>query len=76
MQLLWRQKNNFDYYNMGKDLGGIAPGKLADILVFDNLKFFKPKHVFVGGQLVVSNGSFVAHIRKNIISPWIKKRLN
>ena len=66
-------KNNFDYYNMGKDLGGIAPGKLADILVFDDLKSFKPKHVFVGGKLVVSNGSFVARIRKNIISPWIKK---
>jgi len=66
-------KNNFDYYNMGKDLGGIAPGKLADILVFDNLKSFKPKHVFVGGKLVVSNGSFVARIRKNTISPWIKK---
>ncbi|WP_067959143.1 adenine deaminase C-terminal domain-containing protein [Nitrosopumilus sp. Nsub] len=65
-------KNNFDYYNMGKDLGGIAPGKLADILVFDNLKSFKPKHVFVGGKLIVSNGSFVSRIRKNIISPWIK----
>ena len=66
-------KNNFDYYNMGKDLGGIAPGKLADILVFDNLKSFKPRHVFVGGKLVVSNGSFVSRIRKNLISPWIKK---
>ena len=65
-------KNNFDYYNMGKDLGGIAPGKLADILVFDNLKSFKPKYVFVGGKLIVSNGSFVSRIRKNIISPWIK----
>jgi len=66
-------KNNFDYYNMGKDLGGIAPGKLADILVFDNLKSFKPKHVFVGGKLVVSNGSLVSRIRRNVISPWIKK---
>ena len=66
-------KNNFDYYNMGKDLGGIAPGKLADILVFDNLKSFKPKHVFVGGKLVVSNGTLVTRIQKNIISPWIKK---
>ena len=66
-------KNNFDYYDMGKDLGGIAPGKLADILVFDNLKSFKPKHVFVGGKLVVSNGSLVTRIRKNTISPWIKK---
>jgi adenine deaminase len=66
-------KNNFDYYNMGKDLGGIAPGKLADILIFDNLKSFKPNKVFVGGKLVVSNGNIVTHIKKKIISPWIKK---
>jgi len=66
-------KNNFDYYNMGKDLGGIAPGKLADILIFNDLKSFKPNKVFVGGKLVVSNGSIVTSIKKKIISPWIKK---
>ena len=66
-------KNNFDYYNMGKDLGGIAPGKLADILVFDDLKSFKPNKVFVGGKLVVSNGQMVTPIKKQMISPWIKK---
>jgi len=66
-------KNNFDYYNMGKDLGGIAPGKLADILIFNDLKSFKPYKVFVGGKLVVSNGSIVTSIKKKTISPWIKK---
>jgi adenine deaminase len=66
-------KNNFDYYNMGKDLGGIAPGKFADILIFDDLKSFKPNKVFVGGKLVVSNGNLVTSIKKKIISPWIKK---
>jgi len=66
-------KNNFDYYNMGKDLGGIAPGKLADILIFDDLKSFKPVKVFVGGKLVVSNGSIVTSIKKKIIPSWIKK---
>jgi len=66
-------KNNFDYYNMGKDLGGIAPGKLADILIFNDLKSFKPNKVFVGGKLVVSNGSIVTSIKKKTISPWIKK---
>ena len=66
-------KNNFDYYNMGKDLGGIAPGKLADILIFNDLKLFKPSKVFVGGKLVVSNGSIVTSVKKKIISPWIKK---
>ena len=66
-------KNNFDYYNMGKDLGGIAPGKLADILIFNDLKSFKPSRVFVGGKLVVSNGSIVTSIKKKVIPSWIKR---
>ena len=65
-------KNCFDYYNMGKNLGGIAPGKLADILIFDDLKSIKPSKVFVGGKLVVSNGKIVTTIKKKSISPWIK----
>ena len=65
-------KNNFDYYNMGKDLGGIAPGKLADILIFNDLKSFRPKTVFVGGKLAVSDGKIVFPIKKKTISPWIK----
>ncbi|MGY5152494.1 MAG: adenine deaminase [Candidatus Nitrosopumilus sp. bin_6a] len=66
-------KNNFDYYNMTKDLGGIAPGKLADILIFDDLKSFKPSKVFVGGKLVVSDGQIVTSFKKKIIPSWIKK---
>ncbi|MEK0322045.1 MAG: adenine deaminase C-terminal domain-containing protein, partial [Nitrosopumilus sp.] len=66
-------KNTFDYYNMGKDLGGIAPGKLADILIFNDLKSFKPTKVFVGGKLVVSHGSVVTQFKKKVISPWMKK---
>ena len=65
-------KNNFDYYNLGKDLGGIAPGKLADILIFDDLKL-KPTKVFVGGKLVVDNGKITTSIKKKTISPWFKK---
>ena len=67
-------KNNFDYYNMGKDLGGIAPGKLADILIFDDLKSFKPNTVYVGGKLVVSNKKISQFLlRKKAIPSWIKK---
>ncbi|MFB5606777.1 MAG: adenine deaminase [Candidatus Nitrosomaritimum yanchengensis] len=65
-------RNCFDYYNMGKDLGGIAPGKLADILIFDDLKKIKPSKVFVGGKLVASNGSIVADMKKKTIPKWIK----
>ena len=65
-------RNCFDYYNMGKDLGGIAPGKLADIIIFKDLKSIKPSKVFVGGRLVVSNGSIVAPIKKKVMPNWIK----
>jgi len=54
-------------------MGGIAPGKLADILIFDDLKSFRPNKVFVGGKMVVSDGTIVTPIKKKMISPWIKK---
>jgi adenine deaminase len=66
-------KNCFDYYNLGKDLGGIAPGKLADILVFDDLIKMRPKKVFVGGQLVVSNGAIVHKIKNHTVPKWMTK---
>ena len=66
-------KNCFDYYNMGKDLGGIAPGKLADILVFDDIAKMKPRKVFVGGNLVVSNGTIVSQIKKYTVPKWMTK---
>jgi len=69
-------KNCFDYYNMGKDLGGIAPGKLADILVFDDLDKMKPRKIFVGGKLVVSNGTIVSKIKKYTVPKWMTKTVN
>lgn len=65
-------KNCFDYYNMGKDLGGIAPGKLADILVFDNLTTILPNKVFLGGKLVASNGKVINQIKPKTIPKWIR----
>ena len=66
-------KNCFDYYNMGKDLGGIAPGKLADILVFDDLKKLKPRKIFVGGRLIASNGTIVCKMKKHTVPKWMTK---
>jgi len=68
-------KNCFDYYNLGKDLGGISPGKLADVLVFDDLTKMKPKKIFVGGRLVASNGTVVSKIKGYDIPKWLTKTI-
>ena len=64
-------KNCFDYYGMGNDLGGIAPGKLADMVVFEDLESIRPSDVFVGGRLAVSDGELVWPVRKKQVAPWI-----
>jgi adenine deaminase len=66
-------KNCFDYYNMSNDYGGIAPGKIADMLVFDDLDKLKPTKVFVGGKLVVSHGTIVTKLKEPKIPVWITK---
>ena len=64
-------KNCFDYYKMNNDFGGIAPGKIADILVFDNLKKIKIKKIFLGGKLIVSNGKILPTIKKPKLPSWL-----
>ena len=66
-------RNCFEYYKMGNDLGGIAPGKLADILVFDDMNKLKPDKVFVGGKLLVAHGNLVYKSPKPVLAKWITK---
>ena len=47
-----------------RDHGAIAPGKLADFLVMDDISAFPPAQVFVGGQLVADAGDMVASITR------------
>ncbi|RNJ80486.1 MAG: adenine deaminase, partial [Nitrosopumilus sp. H8] len=64
-------RNVFDYYRMDRDLGGIAPGKLADIVIFE--ESFRPETVLVGGRVVVSGKKITARPRRRAAAPWLKK---
>ena len=68
-------KNCFDYYNLGQQFGGIAPGKIADLLILDNLKKIKINAVMLGGKIVVSNGKILPVISKPSTPKWITKTL-
>lgn len=41
------------------DRGAIAPGRVADFVVVDNLHDFRPRQVYVAGQLVAEEGKVV-----------------
>lgn len=44
------------------DLGAIAPGKLADILLVDSLRDLRARVVIAGGQVVARDGALVTRI--------------
>mgnify|MGYP002869391195 FL=1 len=66
-------KNCFDYYNLDQQYGGIAPGKLADILILDDLQKIKINMVLLGGKIVVSNNQIIPTVKKPKIPSWITK---
>ncbi len=47
--------NAANYFRIS-DLGAVAPGYRADLLVFDNLENWRPVMVFKDGQLAAENG--------------------
>ncbi|MBP2636611.1 MAG: ade2 [Firmicutes bacterium] len=47
--------NAANYFRLD-DLGAVAPGYRADLLVFDNLTDWQPRMVFKDGQLAAENG--------------------
>lgn len=56
--------NTACYFGLN-NLGAIAPGYRANLLVFDNLDDFKPKIVFKDGQIVAKDGKLTVDIEHN-----------
>ena len=58
-----------EYFGI-RNMGAVAPGYIADILVLDNLETVKVRDVYFRGQLAVSNGKVIdlkkAEIRSDI----------
>ena len=67
--------NTAMYFGLS-DMGAVAPGYLADLAVFDNLKDFNVKQVYKGGKLVAENGKMLH--QKEKATDWsdeIKERV-
>lgn len=49
--------NTAEHFRVADRVGGIAPGRLADILLTRRLDSFPPEIVLVGGEVVARNGT-------------------
>lgn len=56
--------NTAEYFGL-KNLGAIAPGYKADLLIFDNLKDFIPFLVIKNGNIVAKNGEMLIDITES-----------
>jgi adenine deaminase len=54
--------NTADYFGVSRDMGLIAPGRHADILLVRDLTTFQPEMVFARGRLVAENGQLTVDL--------------
>ena len=66
--------NTAQYFGL-TNLGAVAPGYKANLLVFDNLKDFKPTFVFKDGAIVAKDGKLTVDIDE-IDTPQLRGSVN
>lgn len=57
--------NVAQHFALDDAIGGIAPGKYADIAVIPNLRTIQPEYVISNGQVVAKNGQLLVTPRKH-----------
>ncbi len=51
--------NPATYFGLDEELGGIAPGRLADLVLLPDLENFRPRRVIIGGQDIARDGALL-----------------
>ena len=64
-----------EYFGL-KSLGGIAPGKWADLVVVDDLRDFEAKAVLIGGKVVAEEGIYLAGFEEPSPKAALKNTMN
>ena len=54
--------NAAEVFGLEQEMGSISPGRLADLLLVDDLAAFRIRSVMVGGEVVVDDGRFLPEL--------------
>ena len=66
--------NTAEYFGL-KNLGAVAPGYKADLLIMPDLKTFKPDFVLKNGEIIVENGKLISQMEE-IETPSMRGSVN
>jgi len=64
-----------EYFALGH-LGGIAPGKFADMVIVNDLKEFEAKMVLIDGKIVAKDGEYIGGISGPVPKESVKGTVN
>lgn len=68
--------NPAEHFGLDSFIGGIAPGKCADIVVFSDLREFQAELVLSDGRVIAREGRVVVPPRPHKFPRWAKGPLN
>jgi adenine deaminase len=64
--------NVAQHFAMDDFIGGIAPGKYADVVIIPDLKTIRPEYVISSGKMVTKNGQLLIQPRKHKYSEAVQ----
>lgn len=62
--------NTAEYFGVSQDIGSIAPGRCADILLVSDLISLKVEQVFCQGKLIAENGKLLVDLPAYSFPDW------
>ncbi|MGG4550721.1 adenine deaminase [Paenibacillus humicus] len=68
--------NTARYFKLDGDIGGIAPGKCADLLLIDDLRQMEPSSVITNGELVYDRGRLLAQFPSYVYPEKIRQSVH
>ena len=68
--------NTAEHFGVSRDMGMIAPGRYADILLIDNLPEMQINKVFARGQLLAEDGQVLISVPSYDYPEWVKSSIH
>ena len=64
--------NTAEHFGVARDVGQIAPGRFADILIVDDLRHFQAGIVISKGKVIAKNGDLIIELSSYPYPAWVR----